>query len=125
MTILEPIRTADGHVLDAVETAAYEAMMSRVTWSSLHWGVEGVHRDAWPHLAIAAATGARSEVERLRAVQCDAKDPESPVGHVSEVARLRIEHAMYRSILRTLGVDPEALTSDDMCEEHNSDSIDD
>lgn len=35
-----------------VETAV-AAIQQRLTWPSMHWGVEGVSPDAWPHIAAA------------------------------------------------------------------------
>lgn len=42
----------------APEQAAAKALagiQARIRWASLHWGVEDVHPDAWPHIARAAA----------------------------------------------------------------------
>jgi hypothetical protein len=33
--------------------AAVEAIERRLTWASMHWGVEKVSPDAWPHIAAA------------------------------------------------------------------------
>ena len=41
-----------------LETPALDAIKSRLTWPSLHWGIEGVSTDAWPHISRAALTGA-------------------------------------------------------------------
>lgn len=34
------------------------AVGRRIEWPSLHWGVESVHHDAWPHIAEAAVDAA-------------------------------------------------------------------
>lgn len=42
----------------SVEQATAKALagiQARIRWASLHWGVEDVHPDAWPHIARAAA----------------------------------------------------------------------
>src|SRR5690606_24717316 len=38
-------------------------ILRRLAWPSLHWGVEGVHPDAWPHIAMAAADAILSEFD--------------------------------------------------------------
>lgn len=54
----EPRATADGRTLTPPQAAALAAIEERLRWPSLHWGVEHVHSDAWPHLASAAADAA-------------------------------------------------------------------
>lgn len=49
------VRTADGRRLSPVQVAAHDGIRRRLTYPSMHWGVEGVHSDAWPHIAAAAA----------------------------------------------------------------------
>lgn len=51
-------KTADGHVLTPPQVAALEAIEGRISWPSMHWGVERVSVDAWPHLARVAADAA-------------------------------------------------------------------
>jgi hypothetical protein len=50
--------TSDGRTLTPVQVAAHEGIQRRLTRPSMHWwGVEGVHPDAWLHIAMAAADG--------------------------------------------------------------------
>lgn len=50
--IVEGLRI-DGRPLTALEVKALEVLCGRLSWPSMHWGVEDVHPDAWPHLAAA------------------------------------------------------------------------
>lgn len=51
MTFAE--RTSSHHAPPEV-LAAVTAIQRRLTWPSLHWGVEDLHPDALPHIAAAA-----------------------------------------------------------------------
>ena len=55
-------KTADGYVLTPPQVAALEAIEKRIEWPSMHWGVEDVSQDAWPHLARVAADAAVAQV---------------------------------------------------------------
>lgn len=63
MSDLDRVTTADGRVLTDAETAAHAGIVKRLTWPSLHWGVEDVHPDAWPHIAAAAVAAAAPVIE--------------------------------------------------------------
>lgn len=41
-----------------VVDAAVKAILLRLKWPSMHWGTEGVHPDAWPHIAATALDAA-------------------------------------------------------------------
>lgn len=43
---------------DGAVEAAVDGIRDRLKWASMHWGVEDVHPDAWPHIARAALTAA-------------------------------------------------------------------
>lgn len=53
--VAREVRTSDGRTLTPAQVAAHDGIQRRLTWPSMHWGVEGVHPDAWPHIAMAAA----------------------------------------------------------------------
>ncbi len=55
--------TSDGRTLTPAQVAAHEGIQRRLTWPSMHWGVEGVHPDAWPHIAMAAADAILAEFD--------------------------------------------------------------
>ena len=44
--------------------AGLDALLHRLTWPSLHWGTEEVHRDAWPHVVHAVLDGALNPKEK-------------------------------------------------------------
>lgn len=56
-------KTADGYVLTPPQVAALEAIEKRLQWPSLHWGVEDVSIDAWPHLARFAADAVVAHID--------------------------------------------------------------
>lgn len=63
-TVLTPAPApADRH---KVEAAVLVGIRKRLEWPSLHWGVEDVHPDAWPHIAVAAAGAALDAIEGVR-----------------------------------------------------------
>lgn len=43
--------------------AARAGVADRLSWASLHWGVEDVSADAWPHVATAAVAAAAPLIE--------------------------------------------------------------
>jgi hypothetical protein len=43
--------------------AGRRGLADRLTWPSMHWGVEDVHPDAWPHVVAAAVTAAAPLIE--------------------------------------------------------------
>lgn len=47
--------------------AVHDAIMSRLSWASMHWGTERVHPDAWPHVAKAALEAAAPIIRRQTA----------------------------------------------------------
>ncbi|MCB2412369.1 hypothetical protein LGT39_05840 [Demequina sp. TTPB684] len=61
-------RTADGYVLTKPQVAALEAIEQRLRWPSLHWDTERVHKEAWPHIARAAADAAIAAAADVPAV---------------------------------------------------------
>lgn len=38
--------------------AVMDGIAARMAWPSMHWGIEDVHQDAWPHIAAAALDAA-------------------------------------------------------------------
>lgn len=61
--VAREVRTSDGRTLTPAQVAAHDGIQRRLTWPSMHWGVEGVHPDAWPHIAMAAADAILAELD--------------------------------------------------------------
>jgi len=87
--------------MGSADQAALRQIADRMTWPSLHWGVEDVHPDAWPHIAIAAVKGARP-VLRVEALQealdlvrrCDDGSYDSPAfAYIEDVISNAIQEA--------------------------------
>lgn len=92
MSDLDRVTTADGRVLTDAEAAALAGIVKRCSWPSMHWGVEDVHRDAWPHLAIAAVAAAapliEAQVREQRAVEIKGRQIVCPVHHMPDCSPL-------------------------------------
>ena len=67
-----------------LEVQAVKAgIAKRMSWPSMHWGVEDVHPDAWPHIAAAALDAALT----LGAIEWGYRDdrlPRDVIGPISE-----------------------------------------